>query len=416
MLTLAYSLALLAFLLPNQALATYHRKLASPLTSFERVNKSLTKRHRSLIYETPGVIKLIHGNACGKMRPSNKENTIELTGEYQLPQYASEATIILNGFKLRFLDSEHHVRGLSAAIRHVTRDQQTLKWSTIGFISDKKQDAPFEFCYYYTLIAWNGQYLDAHASKKDDTVHNYNLFDKTTTALSILPNYYHLNKNQALSFVHIPRGFSLLFANQTKIFPACFDCPVDHHISQIAFSSSKAEAFIDPRKLYGSLPDPMLPSSEPYYGMGYLSWLDYAILKDDSLRRDYWADEWYSIIYGQSAKVIEPPFDILPVTKKRNLNIACTDEEPGMQVDNVIINHIPYDIAIPMLFGWQLNFSCGDEHIKEVGIWIDKIRYEQEDASSGKLHYKVFSILRNNDGTPGHIMKHNTHILGLNHG
>jgi hypothetical protein len=67
-----------------------------------------------------------------------------------------------------------------------------------------------------------------------------------------------------------------------------------------------------------------------------------------------------------------------------------------------------------MLTGWQLQYHCGDENVKEIGIWIDDWKYEKPPgATGGKLTYTLSSVLRDQDNRPASEHSHKVTVLGL---
>ena len=65
-----------------------------------------------------------------------------------------------------------------------------------------------------------------------------------------------------------------------------------------------------------------------------------------------------------------------------------------------------------MLTGWELAYGCrGDQHVSEIGIWIDEIQYDPNAA--GTLRYKLSSVLRDEDNKPGFLSNHKVTILGM---
>jgi hypothetical protein len=67
-----------------------------------------------------------------------------------------------------------------------------------------------------------------------------------------------------------------------------------------------------------------------------------------------------------------------------------------------------------MLTGWELGYLCDDEHVKEIGIWIDEWSYEKAPgAPAGTLRYKLSSILKDKNDYPPHYRDHKVTILGL---
>jgi hypothetical protein len=398
----------------NEFLTTTKDKNREPLAKIAITNAAQKNVTSTTVFERSGVIKVIHGSACGQSNKSGKEEVIELDGKFDFPAYANEATVVLNGWRLKYLSKDHHVRGLSASIQKVAESGNRLTWRARGFLSDKNFDDGYTFCYYYTAMAWNDDAIKANAYHINSNDHNYYLFNKTKTALSVLSSYFYFPKFANIPIIHLPRGFSLFFANQSSAFPACFDCAVDHHILQLGFNTSSSERFIDPKKKYGFLPSPMLPTTERYVDMGYLSWDTYAIMKDNSLRRDYWFDEWFSVIAGVDAHIIQPPYAILPHEDSDGWGSSCIGEASGTKTKQITINNIPYDFAIPMLTGFEMKFGCDDEHVTEVGVWIDSMQYSKPAGQNGTLSYTVSTILRDKNSSPGHASSHNVHILGLN--
>lgn len=404
---------LLTILISTTIQATHTRPpQQSPINYFSSKITSLKSMTSTTVLEEPGVIKIIHGNACGESNKPGKEEVIELDGKYVFPSYANEATVILNGWKLKYLKKDHHVRGIMASIQKVAESGNTLSWRARGFLQDKNFDDGYRFCYYYTALAWNSNAIQASAYHLNNN-HNSNLFTKNKTALNVLSSYFYFPKFANTPVVHMPRGFSLFFANQSSSFPACFDCAVDHHILQVGFNTTASERFINPKKEYGFLPSPMLPTMDQYVDIGYMSWDAYAIMKDDSLKRDLWVDEWFSVIAGKDAHTVQPPYAILPHDDAGGFGSSCIGEASGTKTKQVTIRNIPYAFAIPMLTGFEMKYGCDDEHVTEVGIWIDNIQYVQPTGQTGTLTYTLSSILRDKNSSPGHASSHNVHLLGL---
>jgi hypothetical protein len=90
---------------------------------------------------------------------------------------------------------------------------------------------------------------------------------------------------------------------------------------------------------------------------------------------------------GRDVATIQPPFSILP--KKEGVNDVSTQD--------VVIKNIPFDYAIPMLTGWEVGYWTDDQHVKDLGVWIDEWSYSVG-ATGGTLRYKLSSILRDDDG------------------
>jgi hypothetical protein len=45
--------------------------------------------------------------------------------------------------------------------------------------------------------------------------------------------------------------------------------------------------------------------------------------------------------------------------------------------DSGVIEGIPFDVAIPMLAGWNLRYDFDDEHVQRIGVWLSDIEYDR---------------------------------------
>lgn len=111
--------------------------------------------------------------------------------------------------------------------------------------------------------------------------------------------------------------------------------------------------------------------------------------------------------------MIEPPFTILP-REEFGLFAGCPGV-PATKTVEVEVRDIPFDYAIPVLTGWELQYNCEDQHVKLVGIRLEDVEYVKDPAeTTGSLRYKVVSELRDDNNHPGHFSRHKVTILGLN--
>ena len=77
---------------------------------------------------------------------------------------------------------------------------------------------------------------------------------------------------------------------------------------------------------------------------------------------------------------------------------------------------IPFEYAVPMLTGWDIGYTAGDQHVKEIGVWIDSFAYEYTPgAPAGRLRYKVSSVLHDDDSWPDNFFRHKVSVLCLRH-
>jgi hypothetical protein len=184
----------------------------------------------------------------------------------------------------------------------------------------------------------------------------------------------------------------------------------DHHLLQLAYNLDHSETFIasQPYRRRTVRVTP-LPSPDGRADAGFVSWNSYAILKDNDGRRDYRFGELVSALGGNDVGVLQPPFSILPYDGAS----AYIGAGGGIKHRHVVIDNIPFAYAIPMLTGWELAYQGSDQHVKQIGTWIDRFSYEwQPGLATGTLRYTVSSELRA-DGLPDYYARHKVTILGL---
>jgi hypothetical protein len=385
--------------------------------------KQLTSSQQNTVLEDPGTIIVYHGSGCAESNKSGGQDFIKVEQSLGIPQYATNATVFLNGWHLKYLHSDHHVAGLGTLIRNIQLDGGTLKWEAAGVLSDDNFDDPYNWCYYYTVVAWNSSKVNLTIDHKDGTCDprdhresNFFITDNTgtTTALSSFPRFLH-NPDFASSkaVAILPRGFGFAWSGGD-----------DHHLLQVGYNLDHSEVFVENGKKYKNgyygditplpVPSPAPTSSTSQVDSGFVSWETYAIFKDDDTRRDYTFGEIVSGLGGSDVGVIQPPFSILP---EEGIGFfgACLSGPSGIQTQEFVIQNVPYKYAIPMLTGWELGYGCmGDQHVTEVGIWIDEMHYDKTpDTPGGTLRYKLSSILRDEDNNPGFDFAHKVTVLGL---
>jgi hypothetical protein len=151
-------------------------------------------------------------------------------------------------------------------------------------------------------------------------------------------------------------------------------------------------------------------------GSGFVSWNSYAIMKDDEYRSDrraYGFAELVSGMGGSDVSIIQPAFSIDP----RRVSGGFTGQA-GVKTEEVVIDNIPYKYAIPMLTGWDIGYDGDDQHVKQIGIWIDEMHYRESTDPPGRLRYKVSSVVRDDRNSvawshPANYFRHKVTILGL---
>jgi hypothetical protein len=365
--------------------------------------------------EVPGTIKAMHGSASAHL-DKQKGGILKIEQSIDIPSYANQAAVFLNGWWLKYSDDEHYVWGLATAIGKIKVQPGNpavglpgkLTWNAVGTIQDEDAtgERAMDWRCYYTVVAWNDQILRASVDQGDveqfcehpagtpSPSNNFFLADNTgtTTALSWFPSFLHNASLAAGSAVAIlPRGFGFHWWGP------------DRHLLQVGYNLEHRERFIQSvsyKKGAGELnPLPTPPTGRA--DSGFVSWGSYSIYKDNAARRDYQFAELVSLVHGLDVRVIEPPFSILPRVGEGSHAVVQLDRK------DVVIDNIPYAYAIPMLTGWNLNYPDTDHEVREIGIWLDDVHY-----AAGTLSYKVTAVLHDDSGN-GHFSDHKVTILGL---
>src|SRR5207247_3500774 len=86
---------------------------------------------------------------------SDTQDVIKVEQSVDLPAYATNATVFLNGWHLNYLNGDHNIAGLGTLISNIRLERNTLKWQASGVISDDNFDDPYNWCYYYTVVGWD---------------------------------------------------------------------------------------------------------------------------------------------------------------------------------------------------------------------------------------------------------------------
>lgn len=363
------------------------------------------------LFETTGTIVAFHGFAKTTSNKPSTQGFIKVQQSVDFPSWATDATVLLNGWRLKYLKGDHHVAGLGTIIRNIKIDRGKVRWEAVGAISDDNFDDPYDWSYTYTVLVWNAANLNLVVSHSDGTCeprdHRGDFYitsnKDTTTALSAFASFVRNVQFAAVRTAAIlPRGFGFLWGGGD-----------DHHLLQLGYNLDHSETFIQQGKKYKKQLDEEtpLPNAPSRVGGDFVSWQTYAILKDDDGRRDYNFGEVVSALGGNEVGVVQPPFAILPRDPPGFFG-ACLENPVVPQPQEFAIENVPYRYAIPMLTGWELAYDCkGDQHVSEIGIWIDEILYDPN--APGMLRYKLSSVLRDEDGRPGFTANHKVTILGL---
>ncbi|MDR4497124.1 MAG: hypothetical protein MRK02_04250 [Candidatus Scalindua sp.] len=106
----------------------------------------LTSSDRTVVFEEQGTIVVYHGNGCAESNKPGTEDVLKVEESLDIPSYATNATIFLNGWHLKYLDGDHHVAGLGTSIQNIRLEGQTLKWQAAGVLSDDNFDDAYSWC------------------------------------------------------------------------------------------------------------------------------------------------------------------------------------------------------------------------------------------------------------------------------
>lgn len=402
---LGCAFAFTAIAIPGATQSVEQNRLAFP----EGKLRESIASESNVVLEDEGTLIVIHGSECGESDRPGEEDTIELEGSIDIPSYADNATVLLNGWSLKYLSKDHHIGRLGTGIQDIRIEENQLKWQAIGFLSDKNFDDGYQWCYYYTAFAWNQEAIDAFP--EHDDMGNLNgtysfINGHEEVALVSIPSYIQNSvfaDKKAIAV--LPRGFSFAWEDRSA--------QKDHHLLQLAYNLDHSEVFIEAGKDYAFLPNPTLPTDASRVDSGFVSWETFGIFKDNKAKRDYAFVEVFSALGGNDVGVVQPPFSIIP-REDTGFPGACIGESEGVKTEEYTIENVPFEYAIPMLTGWELGYVCDDEHVTEIGVWLHDLEYEKDPGVSvGTLRYKLSSVLRDKDSQPGHYFRHKVSILGL---
>ncbi|MCB1984625.1 MAG: hypothetical protein H6936_07030 [Burkholderiales bacterium] len=354
------------------------------------------KADRKIAFEDAGKFIMLEGSQCIQQAHGPESATMLIT--HDMPAYVNRGTVILNGWDLRYLHKDNEVRSLRADITHSKLVNgggglPTLVFEVSGELSDQNWDDAYEFCVYYTGLGFNSVWIDARIEGDYNGIDTWALQTDSEGPIATLESLWRdgtLKGSDSIGV--IPRGFYFQYDNKFECefrFPPCrWEDPADHHLRQVAYS------------LFQTAASPN-PDDNPH-------WATQTIFKDNGTRT-HWAKTRAALIGGESVKLRA---DFLPLNPRSGKTNICRNGVDGIvHTETFRIYDLPYDYAIPMLTGWDLNYECGDQHVQRAGIWIHDIRFDPE---SNGLEYKLSSILRDRNGAPSFNTAHRVSVLGLN--
>ncbi|MCW5977231.1 MAG: hypothetical protein KIT09_04100 [Bryobacteraceae bacterium] len=368
-----------------------------------------TEQAESIVYEDPGTIVVYHGHACAESDQPGAEVRLRVRHELKLPQYVGSATVILNGWQVKYLHDDHHVADFATVIYGISFERNILRWNASGRLSDKNFDDAYGWCYRYTAIGWNPTALQAVVDHADEDHVMRPVAQDNTTALKEMKGFLPVSALPARSPIAVlPRGYMTAYLGDA-----------DHHLLQLAYNLDYSEKFVEHEKKYSRISgtaccnsaDPALPAAANY-AEGFVSWDSKTIFKDNGLRRDYHNSELVSALGGPDVGVIQPPFTVLP-REDADSTTGCIIGGAVLSTREVTTEEIPFEYAIPMLTGWELAYACDDAHIRVMGAWIERFSYARPSGGAGgKLQYSVSTMFHDNQSGE-HISSARAHVLGF---
>lgn len=370
------------------------------LESVKTVPVPVTSETSKNMLEDDGIIQVSDGLACGESNRSGAEEAIILPGTFDLPTYATDATVFLNGWDTRYLSSDHHIGRVAAIIRNIQQENSRLTWEAVGLLRDKNFDDGYRWCYRFTVVAWNRNQIDARVLGLVDNT-TFSFYEEheqvaLVAAAGFLSNNF---LTPGINAAVLPRGF--VYGWEEGFSQA------DHHLLQIAYNLDHSDTFIQAGRKWSG-PSPSIINSQ---ASNFVSWETLGIFKDNRSKRDFRFGSAVTVLAGRGIETKQPPFTIIPKEDYGN----CGELGGNVETQNLVIENVPYDYAIPVLTGWELRYPCKDHHVKRLGVWLHDMTYEKQAGSSvGTLRYSISSILRDKNTVPLHIPRHKVSILGMN--
>ena len=360
--------------------------------------RSIEEGDRWTVYEDPGKIRVQHGFSCLQQGYAATKEYVgfRVQDTASVPfDIADAGTVILNGWDTQYTNGDHHVLGLGAVIFNVTHevnaDQFTLRWDAGGVLSDNDGNDGYQWCYRYTLVFWkrSSSGFDAVVPFQNDV--SLTFVNHSSTASVELPGIY--TEPAYGPRAVLPRGFAQVWGHS------------DHHVFQIGFN----------RDL------PTMAGSD-------ITWNTKMILKDKGQGYFYHGAELVTILSGKSVEMWQPRTvlhwtgaDWVDEPTELNLRPAepcgfgCVGNDLEQRLEVYSVENVPYDYAIPVLTGWDMQYATTDHHVERVGVYLVEFDYVKDpNADTGTLNYTIFSTMRDDSDNGHYDPKYKVSVLGFN--
>ena len=273
----------------------------------------------------------------------------ELT-RWNVSTAVSDFLVYVNGFDLQYDNKDHHVQHVAAAVvsPSLASSFQTANWISRAELSDQGRDDEVTLCLHYTALAWDAASYDIAVTPLQGRLAAEN-------------NYWNVEALEPSAFV--PTAFSLSSVRRGT----------DSHVFQLGFALNRPETSRVPNHLEA-------------VGL----WSDNAGENTRFL---------FSDITALSGKSVMPIFEgTEPITfEARKPSCAgrglatCSVRQPRASSaarQQSFDTDGQYDLVLPVLTAFEMNYRGDDAHIARVGAWVDNIAFDGR-----RLNYTVSTIM-----------------------
>lgn len=336
-----------------------------------------------------------HGASCASATSAvSRDNAghlvfgIGIEETIEIPQGLDQATVFMNGWRLRYRDNDHQILALSSAIVDIEVRDGNLNWFAGGILSDKNGDDDFDWCYSYTALFWKNRITNTDIGVSDSDTDSRHVF----VSLDDVPNdseqfaYANLLNLPFEPRALLPRGFGVMFRSREE----------DHKLLQFDLKHGDFT------------PQQWEDGSENLF------WKFETVFQGKDRYRRYDTAQVVSALGGRSVEMMQTGFDIYSIPELH--------QDSGIEdvvTQDLVVENVPFDAAVPVLMGWSLADQDKEIQPQDMGVWIESFTYDRAPgAESGTLIYRVKSVFVDDNGTfssNGSIFPRlQVNILGIN--
>lgn len=396
---------------------TFHGAL--PKLTAESLNQRWSKAALAYPYtsnryavNTDNRFQVHHGASCASANTAIATNNagnyvygVGIEDSFAFPPGFDNGTVFLNGWRLRYRNGDHQVLALSSAIVDIEKFGNELRWKAGGILSDRNGDDAFDWCYHYTVLFWrSGRAADtlglATRATVDDSDEGADLtyvsydsgypLSSYRSTLNFGPK--HIPNVAGTQAAILPRGFGMMWEGDSTTRPRWGE---DHPLLQFAMKYGDSQLFFSNT------------------GARNFTWEHESIFHDKDYKDEYLAAQVVSILHGPGVGLIQPDLEIFDIPE-----LHQPTGTRDIFTDTVVVENVPYEVAVPMLTGWDMGDNEKEINIKDIGAWIESFDYERSPgAETGTLIYTIKSVFLDKGGIFHSIgartPKYQVSILGL---